>query len=253
MIFLFEDKEGRPLPRLLQIGLRDYGRVEFAGGNKNLVNKVLDLKNLKEPLLVFLDFPFDRREFALLYRKLVKVVEKQDKVLIFPIICAEYCFLSAFYDIPIFRIRVPSKEHLLRECMIAGTCGSIEKECKHIVLHYLYSCATPSKGTLRDFYILDCLCLNPRSNCVPLNLKEKAKRYILEFPGLRLLKPGECVTWGELCAEYLKVIDEVNKGILKYNKLSDSDSFPILKYIPSIEGFVESAQEGRTSAFSNLY
>lgn len=269
MIFLFEDKKGQALSELIVQALQDYGKVEFSSGNMRLISKIEELSMNRDDLVVFTDVPFDNFETIQSYNNICKYLKDKQlkRALLFPVICAEYVFLSVFARFPIYRTQPLNISLLIEKHMREMTEGSIEVECKYILKNYLCPCAMTVKGPIRKFYQEDCPCKYPWEACIPASLKDKSLQYMCGFPVLRLLaqdrqlqefglKP-KSVSWKQdvtriltteaLLQEQEQSVNGINALIAQYYKAWGYKSVPRLECLP-----FNDAADGRTDVFANM-
>lgn len=180
----------------------------YARGNCNLEDKIKnELENNNEHILVFMDMVPGNRELIKCYNKYKKLSRDNNfRVIVLPIICAEYYLIKALKDTPALsnscgvdiciNKEVYFNSPVITDARDRNYCKNFEKYCKLILMKNTKYCATHSGKTTNEFYgayyTKDCICKFKDAACKKEHtVLEKAINYIKQYP---------CIP----CGSYLK-------------------------------------------------
>lgn len=244
MIVVFEDKESDILSELFRAAYPQEvaKKFRYSNGNCNLPACVEELaKNSNDKIYVYLDSVPGNRNIIDVYYRLVKLSREYDKrIVIFNIVCLEYYFLKAFgldsvimtsgkgLDIALDKSVYYHSDLLETEADIAFS-KTFEKYCKLVLMKNYHDCARHSRGSEENgnlnnsygfFYEKDCKCVNSRDICEDRLLRDKALRFIQEFP----CKPsgyygdtGNCMSEATIISKHRELVDDFNQLIDQFN------------------------------------
>jgi len=206
MKYILEDKSSSPLSKLF---LRAYkgnsailSDIIFAEGNINTykVTKKLLTDYPNDIIVVFLDMVPGSSEITGVYNKLRKLsIRNNYRIVVIPIVCFEYYFVSSFKDEGIFfdgssvdfcRMKKPHFDSpILVNDIDRAYCTSFERLCKLMLRKKVALCIRSDKkfsssnsNYLRNrYFIEDCNC-GEFDFCKNILLQDKAIRFIKGFP-----------------------------------------------------------------------
>lgn len=163
MKIMFEDSENAVPSKFLRLACPTL--FEFAGGGRNIRNKLDELYSAGEVFLIYMDVVPDNEQTVRQFMQIVKHVRerKYKKVYVIPIPCMEYYIIKAFGDKSNVEIQTVLSlsdygNSELNKKVYRGLCPSFEKYCKQVALHVLRACQRVGKGKRGFYYSEDCLC-----------------------------------------------------------------------------------------------
>lgn len=249
-MIMFEDNREDILSKLFrQAYEKDTSdKFVYCEGNDKLVNEVdRAVRESNEPVYVLLDATPDNKNIHSKYMRMSRINKEiaDNKLWVFPIVCAEYYFIKAFKDkrylcCEIDIDSVIAKEDF-RDSKIIETerdikfARNFERFCKLITKKCYIDCMkhTREVGGLNSkyerFYIEDCLCDECSEECTACTVHNKSVRYLREYPCVPtgIVGRGDryCMNNDELTNVHRHLVDEYNewmekwamKGIVKRN------------------------------------
>lgn len=187
MIMLFEDKESSGISKMIKYAYSKFTNprvVEFAGGNRNIVNCIRKLDDGVTTMFVYVDVMPGNIETVSVFNDTIDWVAENcsGNVYVLPIPCIEFYVISAFLDRKYkevatvldfnYYIQVP-KNHRGKEL----SRDNFESYCKPVINNYL-GCLK-SKG---EFYDTDCECNRRQDLCGSGDLYVKSWKLVGELP-----------------------------------------------------------------------
>lgn len=198
MIFIFEDSRESALSDLFCAGYdKDVAdKFIYANGSGNLIRKIDELfvsKNFieaDEEICVFIDFIPDNRDtiHTALRIQHISKVKYRNRIIVAPLICAEYYFIKAMID-----------ENIIIDKETAQICvdksvkykefkpesgldnNSFERFCKSVMRCAMKKCVNYYHGYyLRHSCDEDCEYSD--STCRKMSIEEKALKYLEKYP-----------------------------------------------------------------------
>ena len=252
MIFVFEDKKNDLLSVLFRYAYSESDFV-YAEGNGNLVSlaeKYLD--STDDIITVFLDTIPDNKVTADIYNDLRRLSLRNNlRVLVLPIVCAEYYFIRTLpkcYTGSISAMGVCLNKEYWRNCNFVSSddkkfVKNFEKFCKLFLKKDIIDCIRTSRGKDNDnklygfYYLKDCLCDCSSNICNEISLRNKAIKFVSQYP----IFPKEnflgCLSCFGSCdikrlwLIHRKLVDEYNNFVEKYRKIDNSFSYKTIRYI----------------------
>lgn len=160
---MFEDSKEAIPSQVLRLACPEL--FEFAGGNRNIKNKLDEIYNSSESFIIYMDAVPDNEQTMRQIIQIVKYVKEKNyrDVYVIPIPCIEYYIIKAFGDRHNPEIQTVLSlgsyaESELNKKVYRGMCPSFEKYCKQVALHVLKFCQRVGKGKEGLYYLSDCLC-----------------------------------------------------------------------------------------------
>lgn len=247
MVYLFEDKYDDVLSVLFRGAYPKsiQNKFIYTCGHTNLV-KVAEVEILKDDVAVYVDMVPDNIACAGVYKDLRDLALKsKNKLLIFPIVCSEYYFISHLdSDTNLLMSKVNSDiclnkgDYRLSNLYMNGNkpCSSFEKFCKFIIKHDVPNCIRHSaicdNGAVNieyaNYYNLDCLCSNSVNKCGEGTLKQKSLLLLMKYdivPSGTIPCNKTAINYAEAVNIHRKLVDEYNAFVDKYNTLGILDKY----------------------------
>lgn len=238
MKYIFEDKESDELSILFRSAYPSSVTSNFmySNGNSLLVNKAKEALEIDDDLIfVFLDTVPSNKDINLAYKNLCDLSRENDlRVIVFPIVCAEYYFIKfvANYrhfilDDDTVRLCI-NKDFFFNSSLLqidaesAKFARNFKRFCKVVLMNktVLLSCFHKVDNHTK-FFESDCLCDSSLIDCIDMPIKQKALNYVREFPcfpsGL-FLNEHIC-NMKEIISIHRRLVDEFNSWVDRYKSI----------------------------------
>ena len=236
MIYVFED-DGRDRYSELFNELYTKDKIKTfvnAGGNGNLETVCKNiLISVEDNVIVFMDIVPDNTAIRRIYYNLKVLSAKYDnRLIILPIICAEYNFIQTvkhlITDQEVLQRCINKQPYydLIPKFSNQDFIKNFERFCKAIIYDFAKDCikSKESNNERYNFYFKqDCPCNKPNSECMQLSIKQKALNYACSFPcipGDAKIKNYTRLTIDDLWNIHRECIIEINKMIDNFNTVS---------------------------------
>lgn len=229
--YISEDSDTSPFVKLFNAAY-DTDILFGVGSNKELVRAARQFAQGDNQVVVYLDLVPDNPVLPAIYDRLLRLYLREHlDVVVFPIVCAEYCFVKSIRELSgpfcsrIGLTEVLSKSAEYRDSSLAKEYASdrsanFERFCKLFCEVCLSQdcCSTyGSSDTVcgRAYFSGKCSCQNCDTH---LTMSEKAKLYLSQFlivPGL----PGSScsVSWEDVIERSRDAIREYNTWAKSFN------------------------------------
>lgn len=234
MQYIFEDSQTSLLSQLFRKGYSDevIANFHYTNGNSKIVRYVTTTFKSTEDISIFLDMPPGNPHIVGIYEKICGLAKTYKRLVIYPLVCMEYYFLSAIRDSGL----VTSKTWV-DTCLSFGLASdtyppiidtdaeergytTYENFCKLVARKALVQCArigvlSKSEDRFRPFFSGDCLCKTDLvfTECKPWLVKDKAVVFIRQLPTRPAFRdiPGERIaTWEERVDIHKHLVDAYN-------------------------------------------
>lgn len=236
MSWMFEDKRTSRLSELFTHLYSEsvHLQFDFTGGIDNAMTKLLnEVPTSTDTYILVMDIIPDNPHLYHIYDRLAELSKMNNyRLLIIPIVCAEYNFIKSIADLDLI-----TDQEILYCCLDKQPyykylnkfshprdVRTFEKFCKHILIDFAKDCVTTSRTDGKDwinpkfgfFCTKDCPCDKAEGNCKSLSQNTKALNYLRQFPcipGRSLLITSDKLDESELWDLHREGINEVNKMI----------------------------------------
>lgn len=202
MMYLFEDASDADLSKFFLVSYAPEATksIFFSGGNGNLCSVAKKLLNAhkSESLVVYMDLIPNNQNVVAVYDSLrVLCKSYPDRMVIIPLVCAEYYYLrslpysSLALDLVLYKHCVSKIPYWDLPQLKSGvhkpkSYASFEKLCKLICDSYLLKCCRiPRRGRIKESHIYtvkQCKCEAPLRECRPTSVLEKSRRLLSQYP-----------------------------------------------------------------------
>lgn len=223
--FVTEDRSDSPFVKLFNMAYSPTDSVLYcAGSNTRLYSKVVDLLGSGNWVVVYLDLVPDNDELHGYYEKLLDLYVHCEKVVVVPIVCAEYLFILSVLDNDMaFYSRdglgIILDKFLTYRPLVSGSSGvsrSFEKYCKSFCARRLNSdcCSVVSNksGISQPYFAEACGVLNSCSGCKSkLTLREKGELFCSMYPVIPDIGESSsvCLSFDDLVEISSRLADEL--------------------------------------------
>lgn len=279
MYIIFEDHENSDLSKLFR---RLYpknisDKFEYTRRNTQIRNRIdLLVEKMKnngniEDIVIYLDMPPGSPDIVGEYNRIRKksarlLKEHKIKIIVIPIVCAEYYIIRMVYKLGIFN----NKRVMLAECVNREffknselmkmlteqqkqECYTFENYCKFILNPGLGNCFKSSvkeRSTIGSFYrdtcsIICCADEETEVKCRGLDRDDISFNTLVEYPiipsGIEVEKEDilytKYETFGEVIEVHNRLIDEFNKWVRDFEQKDNISENDKKMYYKSVEQF----------------
>lgn len=257
MKYIFEDDERDELSKLFCRCYSDDVRLNFiyAHGDGELEKKVIEnLNNSDELIFVFMDCIPANESIKRVYTKLSVLSRRNNnRVVVFPIVCAEYYFICFLYK---YNWLISGNNDSVKLCVEKGFyknsdllldiessnsenrkfVKNFEKFCKLLLKNksVFISCINGKKSEC-SFYVCNCPCSTALTNCQDLSLNFKSQGYLNEFPCFPsdVVLSDKILSIDEIWDLHRDLVDSFNSWSDSYKKwdIDNEKRYFNLKYI----------------------
>lgn len=211
------------------------------------------LINTNDTIIVYMDMIPGNKDCITIYNRLKKVSKDNDfRVIIFPIVCAEFYMLKSIKNTQLFIdykevLQCINKQpHILSKLMDstdkAKYCKNFEKYCKYLLKfgvkkHCIkpYNKITDENG---EYYRNSCLCELATSECAMLNILDKSVQLLNQYryvPSGSYAKNKRCMTDEEAWCVHKKLVENYNEFVENYRVADHKSSLNKYKNIICIK------------------
>lgn len=246
MIFVFEDLRNDLLSRLFISAYNEESFIytEGAGNLVNTVSKLL-LEN-SEPIVVYIDTIPDNRETVRVYNNLRVLSKKNDfRVIVFPIVCAEYYFIKSLPEYVFLSLssvnKCKNKEFWGNSDLVESEADkkfvkNFEKYCKLILLKNVFDCVKHTRNSelYGYYYTKDCWCGLMKDACKPERLLNKSLNYVYQYPvypSKNFKGSGKTISLDDAWLIHRTLVDEFNAMVNLYQKNDITKAYSKIAYI----------------------
>lgn len=225
---IFEDHENDVLSKLFRACYTtdDLSEFVYARGNGNLYSKAeYVLKSTDNNVYLFMDAVPENDAIKRIYEKLKKLSRNyNDRLVIFPIVCAEYYFIKAFYKYKYLSVMdfewndYLSKEDYREFSFIESEedkefATNFEHASKLLISKVFRVCIS-NKNSVNSFY---------DNSCEDMDITCKSRMYTLQYPCRPFNKNYDksVVSKERIVEIHRQLVLEFNEFADKYNKISD--------------------------------
>lgn len=254
MICIFEDHEDADISILF----REYypesvtSTFLYAEGNGNLYNKVEEALNASpDTIVVYMDLIPDNRYTVDIYNELRCLSRKNGyRVVVFPIVCVEYCFLKSIKNTKLFInsaevVHCLSKRplvcsNLLKDPDTSKYCKNFEKYCKYLLKYNTcLDCLKPfnkQTGAHGVYYRVSCFCDETTSICEEELLENKSRKLLHAYrcvPSGNSLIEANSIGIGQAWEFHRQLVDEYNCFANDYKSADpiNKNKYKLVQYI----------------------
>lgn len=202
MMYLFEDASDADLSKFFLVSYAPEATqsIFFSGGNGNLCSsaKKLLTTHKSESLVVYMDLIPNNQNVVAIYDSLrVLCRSYRDRMVIIPLVCAEYYYLRSLpcsslaldqelYKYCVNKIPYWDLPQLKNGGHRQKSYASFEKLCKLICDSYLSRCCRiPRRGRIKESHVYtvkQCKCDTALEECRTLSVLEKSRRLLSQYP-----------------------------------------------------------------------
>lgn len=188
---IFEDNKNVPISELISYVYGNTNiKVHFSGGNRNLKAKLAEVYNEEDRYTIFFDLVPDNQTAINEYRKLSDYIGEKEygNVTIIPIPCIEYYVLKVIGNREVREIEEvlnfgQYKSTDLCVNLLRGNCKNFEGFCKKVLAHKTAICYRNELGERYGaWYKEDCICGEPKPECVPKTRMWKGCSLVVQLP-----------------------------------------------------------------------
>lgn len=264
--YIFEDEQDDVLSILFRHSYNiDYCNKYFhyACGNGKLVKMAKDIleNSSDDKVAIFIAMIPGNDSCNDLYKVLTRLTKdymKDDRVIVFPVVCSEYYFIQALTKYTNLldmnkdvNIALGKEDYTKSDIYLASfdhntgknKCKNFEKLCKYILIDYICDCAKHSRGHGDNinskyglYYDSNCKCMDCTYNCMGENIIEKSRQLLSMYdciPG-NSIHISSSVSWNEAKIIVNKLVDDYNSMSKKYSELGVGGDIAIYRKIKSL-------------------
>lgn len=257
MIYIFEDHESDPIPRLFMKSYDEETASEFiyTRGNGNIKSILDDVLKQNDTIILFLDVVPGNDSLNRLYKIYRrKSITNDYKIIIMPIIGAEYYFIKSIQKEPVHTNADEIKNCVERKSFFDSPvistpqdrefCKYYERYCKLILEKLVFDCIRNNtddgiNSKFRVYFNEDCKCEEPEACCREKTLFKKSESLVRAYPyvpsGSRL-KNITFLSVDDLWKIHRQLVDEHNvlNSVLKTSE-PDTNRLKLYKEIKYIK------------------